>query len=214
MHLPSEVRSRHTYPGVTALDPKQLHNAAREVMACITWDVYPDPVIGSDHSAKFAILYQQEVDKQPKLEEYPATLQEAAMKLLQKLTIGHAAAESILRDKPPPNNPFDDSYANYFARKKWAMDCLATARDWTFDYLFEISRQLRENVAEKFVKPLSDTKRWIERAEIFLYVMGAIIALYEQMPPERSPGDPIGSSRYPDLNDPQFRTPRPIRRQP
>jgi hypothetical protein len=138
-------------------------------------------------------------------------LQDAAMKHFARLTIGYAASLGISKDASPPDNPFEPRlHDNCLARKQWAINCLATARDWTFDYLREISRQLRQSIDEKFVQPLFTRKRWVERLEAFLYVASAVIALYEQAP---APGPkPAGPIRPPDMNDPRYRIPRPRKR--
>ena len=129
----------------------------------------------------------------PHLEDYPKTFSDAATAQFNRLTAGSAAGSAILGTNAPSVNPFssDEDVTNFSSRRSWALTCIATARDWTFDYLADLLRFLRLAVTEKFIAPRQATKHRIEIAEIFLYVLGGLIALGGQIGGTRS-GAPHG----------------------
>jgi hypothetical protein len=185
--LPPEVQSMGANPNIAELDPKTYENTTAKTIACITTDVYKNPLVGKKFSDAFADDYQKAAANFPHLEDYPKTFQDATHSQNIRLGVGYEAGAAILGVKPPRDNPFDDAEKNSFvSRRDWAMSCIATARDWTFDYFADLARFLRQAVYAKFIAPKEATRHRIEIAEIFLYVLSGLIALTGQsMTPNR-----------------------------
>jgi hypothetical protein len=161
------------------------------VEACFT-QLAPvqDTAPGKAYSAKLFGLYKAEADGRKDLEAPYADFGKALHAQLQRLDIGDDTGRSIGDPRTlaafdgniPPRDPFasdaksvDD---NLLARKRWALSCLATAKEATFGFVANYLRQLRSEARTAFLVPLEKKKNMIGDLEIFLYVVSGLIALF------------------------------------
>jgi hypothetical protein len=177
-NLPTEIQLLKADPNVAELDPSKYQNSTATVLGCIA-------------SAEFVDKYGDAIAKFPDLEVYPKTFRDAVTHQFNRIAAGYDAGAAILSMQPTSQHLFfsSDPSLTFATRRSTAMACLATARDWTLDYLADLSRFLRAAVRTKFVAPLQATKHRIEIAEIFLYVLGGLIALTGQIGATRAPND-------------------------
>ncbi len=157
-------------------------NMAPTVKECI--ELGSDDVIGNKYKAKLSTAYQKEVEKIPELAQPSfSTFEQAAKSQLLWAALSDDVAKIFNRKFDPSvdsgANPFLlDEVKEANSRKAWALACLATQREWAYEHLSNLLRQLRAKIAEKLVRPLNKQRSYVADAEFFLYVMSALIAMF------------------------------------
>jgi hypothetical protein len=149
----------------------------------------------SEFADSFAAIYRKRWSGKTSIDGESTTIGTVAAKLAETLAIGHAATQEISK-KQFAANPFEPSSEKltplFVDQRQRAIQCIEEGEDEVIDDFVSLSTDMRQGAASEFVRPLSDTKRKIERIEIVLYVASGLIALLGSRPSstERSPGAP------------------------
>lgn len=150
------------------------------------------------YSDDFKQIYDQKVaGNAANLVVTPAKVDQIAKNLIVMLEIGRSATQAIEHKRRPSANPldpyFDELNTLYLEHQHGATRCIEDGKDLVLDDFVTLLGNLRNDVTQMFVKPRRVLKHQIEIAEIFLYVISGVIALYGQMPPGgRGDEKPIG----------------------
>jgi hypothetical protein len=174
---------------------------------CISNLYMSDSTVGRSlkqkYDAEFASLYQKRSTDNKETDDYPATVSAAGAALKMKLQVQELATADIaklqlpaINPLPPPPEAFEDGIAEgtpqaqaiFADHRSRAVTCIDNARDEVLDHYFYLLMETRRVVSEQLIGPLTDSNRNIERLEIGLYILSAIVALIAAAParPDKS----------------------------